>query len=164
MDGFDWTTFTLRIPVRARMDDLYNAWTRAADIERWFLRKSVFTGPDQKPLDRNANVVKGGTWSWEWFGWDHTDHGRITKTNGKDHLQFTFAGECPVDIALKQVGEEVIVELTQSRIPTDDKSKRDIRLGCHTGWSLFLLNLKSVYEGGLDMRNKNPEHEGMINN
>ncbi len=164
MDNFDWTTFTLRIPVRAGIDDLYNAWTRAADIERWFLRRSVFTAPDGKPVDRSANVAQGGTWTWEWFGWDHTDHGRITAANGKDHLRFTFAGECPVDVRLKQQGEEVIVELAQSGIPTDDKSKRDIRLGCHTGWSLFLLNLKSVYEGGLDLRNKDPEHKGMINN
>lgn len=164
MKNFDWTSFTVKIAVRASLDDMYNAWTRAAEIERWFLSKAVYTGPDKKRMARNANVTTGGTWTWEWYGWELTDHGRITKANGKDHFQFTFAGECPVDVRLKKRGKDVIVELTQSKIPTDDNSKRDIRLGCHTGWSLFLLNLKSVYEGGLDLRNKNEKLKGMINN
>jgi hypothetical protein len=58
----------------------------------------------------------------------------------------------------------VIVELTQKDIPTDDASKQNIRLGCHTGWSFFLVNLKSVYEGGLDLRNKDSNFKGMITN
>lgn len=164
MKNFNWTRFTLKIAVRANLADVYNAWTRSADIERWFLSKSVFTGPDNKRVGRKASVTKGGTWTWEWFGWEHTDQGRITEANGKDHLQFTFAGECPVDVRLKKQGKDVIVELTQSKIPTDDSPKQNIRLGCHTGWSLFLLNLKSVYEGGIDLRNKDTELKGMVNN
>jgi len=57
----------------------------------------------------------------------------------------------------------VIVKLTQKNIPTDDVSKRNIRLGCESGWSFYLLNLKSIYEGGVDLRNKNPEFIGMLN-
>lgn len=57
----------------------------------------------------------------------------------------------------------MIVTLTQHSIPTDDKNKKDTRIGCHTGWSFFLVNLKSVYEGGLDLRNKNNDLNGMIN-
>ena len=53
---------------------------------------------------------------------------------------------------------------TQNDIPTDDISKRSIRLGCDFGWFFYLLNLKSVYEGGLDLRNKDEELKGMLNN
>ncbi len=56
-----------------------------------------------------------------------------------------------------------MVELTQKNIPTDDESKQDIRLGCDSGWSFFLVNLKSIYEGGLDLRNKNADLKRMIN-
>jgi len=57
----------------------------------------------------------------------------------------------------------VVVELTQKNIPTDDHSKQNIRLGCDTGWSFFLVNLKSVYESAHDLRNKNEKLKGMIN-
>jgi hypothetical protein len=163
MNNFDWTTFTLKIPVSARMQDLYDAWTRASEIEKWFLRKAVFTGNNEQPMDRYDPITKGGSYAWEWFGYDVVEKGRITAANGKDHMQFTFAGECPVDVRLKQEGEEVLVELTQSNIPTDDKSKNNIRLGCHQGWSFFLTNLKSVYEGGIDLRNKDARFKGVVN-
>ena len=57
-----------------------------------------------------------------------------------------------------------MVTLSQSNIPLDNKSKQNIRLGCESGWSFFMLNLKSVYEGGLDLRNKNDKLPGMLNN
>ena len=57
----------------------------------------------------------------------------------------------------------LLVNLTQKNIPTDDFSKINIRLGCDSGWSFFLVNLKSVYEGGLDLREKNERQKGMVN-
>ena len=56
-----------------------------------------------------------------------------------------------------------MVELIQDHIPTDDESKVNIRLGCHTGRSFYLVNLKSVYEGELDLRNKDVDMGGMTN-
>ncbi|NQY67347.1 MAG: hypothetical protein HRT72_06450 [Flavobacteriales bacterium] len=52
-----------------------------------------------------------------------------------------------MEISLKEESGYVIVELVQKNIPIDDSSKRGIRLGCDSGWSFFMLNLKSVYEG-----------------
>jgi hypothetical protein len=34
---------------------------------------------------------------------------------------------------------------------------------CGLGWTFYLANLKSILEGGLDLRNKNPEIQKMIN-
>ena len=76
----------------------------------------------------------------------------------------TFAGNCTVDVNLEQHADYVIVELSQKNIPTDDESKRGIRIGCDFGWFFYMLNLKSIYEGGIDLRNKNPELKGMLNN
>lgn len=90
--------------------------------------------------------------------------GTFTQANGKNSLQFTFAGQCLVDISLMEQDDFVIVTLTQKNIPTDDHSKKNIRLGCHGGWSFYLVNLKSVYEGGLDLRNKNTDLKPMLNN
>ena len=69
-----------------------------------------------------------------------------------------------MDVLLSTLDDYVIVELTQKNIPTDDNSKQHIRLGCHTGWSFYLVNLKSVYEGGLDLRNKETKLKVMMNN
>jgi len=56
-----------------------------------------------------------------------------------------------------------VVSLTQKNIPTDDQNKINTRLGCDSGWSFYLVNLKSIYEGGLDLRNKNEKLKSMLN-
>ncbi len=164
MENFDWTSFTKRIAVRSTVRKLYDAWTSAGEIERWFLSKANFFGSDGNALKANESVVANCAYEWSWYLFDQTEKGKIIDANGSDRLQFTFAGNCLVEVKLSQQNDMVILELKQSSIPTDEKSKRGIRLGCDSGWSFFLLNLKAVYEHGVDLRNKNPELKGMLNN
>jgi len=164
MTNFDWTTFTRKIAIKAKLSDIYNAWTKASEIEKWFLSKAIFTDANKTPISKDKPIEKGFIYEWNWYLFDTTEHGKITDTNGKDFIQFTFAGNCLVDIKLSIIDQYVIVELTQKNIPTDDNSKQGIRLGCDSGWSFFLVNLKSVYEGGIDLRNKDISLKGMLNN
>lgn len=164
MKDFNWSSFTRKIAVKASLSDLYNAWTLAPELEKWFLQEAVFLDEEGNFVSREEHIHSGHSYNWKWFAYDDTESGRIMEANGSDFIQFTFAGPCLVDIRLTEWHEQVIVELTQKNIPTDDLSKRDIRLGCYTGWSFFLLNLKSVYEGGLDLRNQDPDLTGMLNN
>jgi hypothetical protein len=163
MKNFDWTTFTKRIAVKSTLLEMYTAWTKATEIEKWFLSNATYFDADKNLIDKNANIEKGFSYEWSWYLYDVVEKGIITEANGLDFIQFSFAEECLVDIKLSMQNDYIIVELTQKNIPTDDSSKVNIRLGCESGWSFFLVNLKSVYEGGLDLRNKNPNLKGMIN-
>lgn len=165
MKNFDWTSFSLKILVKADMSKVYNAWTKAAEIERWFVSKSHFFDSSRQPVPRDGSVEKGFAYEWSWYLYDVVENGRIKDANGKDHIQFTFAGDCIVDIKLSEKENNyVLVELSQKEIPTDEDSKKEIRLGCQAGWEFYLVNLKSVCEGGLDLRNKNINYKPMVNN
>lgn len=164
MKNFDWTAFSLKILVKAKMEDLYNAWTRSGELERWFLSEASFLDKERKPIPKESNVLAGYSYEWSWFLYDVMERGRFLEVNGKDDIRFTFAGDCIVEVKLTQKEEFVLVELSQKDIQTDDISKKEIRLGCQSGWSFYLVNLKSVYEGGLDLRNKNINFKPMVNN
>lgn len=164
MENFDWTQFTRKIAVRAAVPALYDAWTKSGEIEKWFLSKAVNKDDQGNELPSDQQIREGDNYTWNWYLYPDTEHGRFTAANGTDHLQFTFAGACLVDITLTEKEGHVIVTLTQKNIPTDDRSKQNIRLGCHTGWSFYLVNLKSVYEGGPDLRNKDEAIGVMTNN
>ena len=164
MKDFDWTQFTKKIAVKATLSEIYNAWAKPVEIEKWFLSNANYYDANNNPLKKENPIQKGYTYAWSWYLFDITESGKVTEANGTDFIQFTFAGECLVDIKLTQKNDHVLVELTQKNIPTDDKSKKGIRLGCDSGWSFFLVNLKSVYEGGLDLRNKDTELKGLVNN
>lgn len=164
MKNFDWTTFTKKIAIKSKLSDIYDAWTKPSEIEKWFLSNAVFTNAEGRYISRLQHIEKGFAYEWNWYLYDITERGKITEANGENFIQFTFAGNCLVDIRLSMQEDHVVVQLTQKNIPTDDTSKKGIRLGCESGWSFFLVNLKSVYEGGIDLRNKNTELKGMLNN
>ena len=163
MKNFDWTTFTRKIAVKSDLITMYNAWTKASEIEKWFLSNADYFDKSNSLIPKENHIQKNYTYEWSWYLWQGVEKGEITDVNGKDLIQFSFADECIVEIKLNQLNEFIIVELTQKNIPTDDESKVNVRLGCHTGWSFYMVNLKSVYEGGLDLRNKNIELKEVLN-
>ncbi|WP_289665932.1 hypothetical protein [Flavobacterium panacagri] len=97
MENFDWTSFTKKIAVKAKISDIYNAWTIANELEKWFLEKVSFFDANQEPIDKDKNVTENGSYEWLWYLYDDAMKGKITATNGKDYLQFTFEGNCLVD-------------------------------------------------------------------
>ena len=164
MKNFNWTQFTRQIGIKASLAQVYDAWTKSSEIEKWFLSKAQYFDTKNNLVDSNSCAEAGFTYEWNWYLYDISERGKITEANGKDFFQFTFAGNCIVEVKLTERKENVLLSLTQKNIPTDDVSKEDIRLGCESGWSFYIVNLKSVYEGGLDLRNKNPDLRPMVNN
>jgi hypothetical protein len=165
MSNFDWSRFTVRINVKAPTEKLYWCWATKGGIECWFLRKSDYKKSDGTLYNGDEFVKKGDKYSWWWYGYpdEVVEHGEILDCNGKDFFQFKFgdAGICTVKIYSEQ--NENIVELIQDRIPIDDKAKQNWHIGCKTGWTFYMANLKSMIEGGIDLRNKNEQLQNMLN-
>ena len=164
-DNHDWSRFTVRINVNAGTEKLYRAWATRSGIEYWFLRLSEYKAPDGRMLANEELVGVGVTYKWRWYGYPDsvTEEGAVLEANGKDFFKFSFgkAGNCAVSI-LKE-GAENIVQLVQDNIPTDEKGMQYYHLGCKTGWTFYLANMKSLFEGGIDLRNRNEKLQEMLN-
>lgn len=159
----DWTSFTVSIAVKNSLTTIYNAWTKSSQIEKWFLKTCIYKNEDGIEISKNESVPANCFYEWTWYLYDLLEKGKITQANGKDYFQFSFAGECLVNVQLKEIGEYILITLTQHNIPTDEKSKFNIRIGCLEGWTFYLANLKSYYENGYDLRNKIAELKGVNN-
>ncbi len=160
MSSFDWSSFTVRINIKNNsIEQLYRAWATRGGIEYWFLRMSEYSKVDGELRSVDEPVHTGDTYRWRWFGYSDevTETGEILDCNGKDFFKFRFgdAGNCSVRIYPEQ--DELIVELLQDNIPTDDRGKELWHIGCKTGWTFYLANMKSMFEGGIDLRNKNEQ-------
>ena len=162
---YDWSQFTTRVPVNASIEKLYDAWSTRHGIEHWFLRMSEYRDPDLALREDDEPVMPGDTYAWRWHGWpdEVEERGTILDCNGKDYFKFTFgdAGVCTVTI--KKENGQTIVELVQTDIPTDEKGMHYWHMGCKSGWTFYLANLKSLMEGGIDLRNKNETLKNVIN-
>ncbi|MBC8172856.1 MAG: SRPBCC domain-containing protein [Chitinophagales bacterium] len=165
MNSYDWTRFTKRININAPLKTIYDAWTTQQGMESWFLRRSEFKKPDGSLRKEDEHIEAGDTYYWLWHGWPDSTREQmdIVSANGNDKLQFHFAELCLVTVTLSEFKNCTIAELTQENIPNDEEHIVKFHLGCMEGWTFYLANLKSIMEGGLDLRNKDVEIGGVIN-
>lgn len=161
----DYTRFTKRIAIKAPVNEIYNFWTTQDGLEEWFLRKAEFTSREGKPRDRSLPVHINDSYEWMWHGWgdEAVERGTVTNMNGTNHFEFTFGKAGIVTVTIKEEQGENIVELLQENIPTDEESQWNYFIGCQTGWTFYLANLKSILEGGIDLRNKSKVLTNMAN-
>lgn len=161
----DWSRFIIRININAAEKELYDAWATRSGMEYWFLRLSEYKTTDGIVRGNKEQVATGDSYTWRWHGWpdDTTEYGAILDCNGQDFIQFSFgkAGNCSVRIYKEN--EENIVELVQENIPDDESGRLTWHVGCKTGWTFYLANMKSLYEGGIDLRNKNENLQQVLN-
>jgi uncharacterized protein YndB with AHSA1/START domain len=162
---YDWSRFFSRININADIKTVYDAWTSRSALELWFLRTAEFTGSENVLRGNRDEIAKGDSYRWFWHGYDDSavERGTILEANGKDLLRFSFAGSCIVTVTIRKEQGETIVELEQQNIPLDENARVNYHLGCMTGWTFYLANLKSILEGGLDLRNKNQNLHKVLN-
>ncbi len=162
---YNWKQFTRRIPIKAPPKTIYDAWATQQGLESWFLRLAQFSKADGTQRPRNSHVEKGDHYKWLWHGYDDAaaEEKEILSTNGWDQLQFSFSGGCIVTVSIKQEQGETICELVQEMPMEDENEQQQFFIECGNGWGFYMANLKSVLEGGLDLRNKNSNLKQVIN-
>jgi len=148
MKKLTWDSFTKKIHIKASMELLYQCWTTQDGICSWFLEDAIFERK-QKRIVADSYIQEGDLYTWKWHNWDGEEKGKIIKANGKDLIQFSFAGDAVVTVSLEQTSQAVLLSLTQSNIPLDEKSKLEIFYGCSNGWTFWLANLKAFLEHGI---------------
>ena len=162
---YNWKQFTKRIPINASAKAIYAAWTTQQGLESWFLRIAQFTKADNTLRRKNSHAEAGDIYKWLWYGYDDTvvEEREILSANGWDLLKFSFSGGCIVTVSIKQEGTETICELVQDMPMEDEDEQQHFFIDCGNGWGFYMANLKSVLEGGLDLRNKNMNLKEVIN-
>lgn len=169
MSTYNWHTFSARININSTITSIYEMWATAAGMEKWFLRMCELKNKHEETKAVADLVNPGDQFLWRWYGWpdDVQEKGEILEANGTDRLGFTFGQEgaeamtCLVKIYREE--DETICEIVQDNIPDGEKGKCYYHIGCLTGWTFFLTNMKSILEGGVDLRNKNERLKKMIN-
>lgn len=151
--------FTLKIWVRADAASLQRAWTNPSEIVRWFVKKCAYFGSDGSETEE---AVAGGTYRWEWIE-GTTEQSNVIAVDTGDIRFGWFKDKGEVKVSFTAAGDETLVELTQTMHEGTEAERLDAQVDCRLGWTFFLVNLKSVCEGGLDLRETDPERAPVVN-
>lgn len=159
----NWSEIKLRVNTTAPIEKVYPALSTSGGLESWFLRKAEFTGGGNS-RQAGEKIQKGDEYAFHWYGYpDSKGHtGKWLGADGKSVVSFTFSQDLPVSISLYRECDETIIELTETFDPTDEGVARNHYLGNMKGWIFYLVNLKSVLEGGLDLRNRKVELQNVL--
>jgi hypothetical protein len=162
--AYDWSSFLLRIPIGADKQTIFNCWLTQEGLESWFLRKAEFTKGDGTKKSSDEKIETGDSYFWQWHGWPDEvfEKGNILHLDER-LLKFSFGKAGNVSVTIKEDAGQNILELLQNDIPTDETSRSYFHIGCMKGWTFYMVNLKSVLEGGIDMRNRELNLKEVIN-
>lgn len=157
--GSNWETFVLKHPFNSTVQEIYDLWTSSSGMEKWFLRSARFFNSNDELRDASEPAQAGDKYSRLWHGYpDETfENGEVIEANGKDRFSFRFGEAGIVSVFIYKSGKETIVELRQEKIPVDEASKFNYHVGCSNGWTFYLANMRSIINGGIDIRNRNNE-------
>ena len=151
-----WDKFTITADFNTDARSIYEAWATPAGLESWFLRKADFYAIAGRLREPHEFILKEDVYEWYWHGFDDSavEKGEVLEVNSIDFLKFTFSAGSIVTISISTKNGSAIVELTQENIPEERDLSQNLYVQCQIGWTFYLANLKSVIEGGVDLRNK----------
>ncbi len=162
MDTENWKRLDQVIYVEAPRESLYAAWATAEGLVGWCSMEAVLTDADGAEVPPGGTAVVGGGFKFTWHT-GHTESGEYLEANGIDRLRYTFGEGIEVTVTLEDVGDgSVLVRLQQTQDRSPEENLR-IMLGFKEGWAFYLTNLKSVLEGGLDLRDLTHDIEHRVN-
>ena len=135
------------------LDAVYECWSTQEKMETWFLEKAIFRSVEgqREPAEP---VRTGDRFTWKWNNWDFNEEGDMLQAKGQDIISFTCGSGGTVKVELSEVNGRTEVRLTQSDIPTDENSRMEIYVGCITGWTFWLANLKAFLEHNITLHAK----------
>ena len=152
----DWSSFTVNLPINKPRADIMDAWMNQKSLESWFLKLAEFTTSSGEKRKVEEQIHPGDTYKWQWYGWPESveEHGEILKPKEGEFLRFIFGKAGTVAVKILEDNDHTILRLIQENIPVDEQSRMNFYVGCKTGWTFYLLNLKSFLHDGPDLRNK----------
>jgi hypothetical protein len=103
------------------------------------------------------------SWLWQSYGDDANQLGEILEANETDFFQLTFLDPIVVSVRMIEEHGTNLVELVQTNIELDENSRKKYFVGCGDVWIFYLANLKSILEGGIDLRNKDENIKSVVN-
>jgi uncharacterized protein YndB with AHSA1/START domain len=150
------------IHVNAPLKSVYAAVSTAEGLRGWMPMEAVLTDTDGNELPPGRAASVGDRFRFAWHI-GHSEEGEFLEAEDDGRVRYSFGEATEVTVTLEETDDgTVLVTLEQDHDRGDDMNLK-MMLGYGPGWAFYITNLKSVLEGGLDLRDFSHETEHMIN-
>ena len=148
----DWTQFKLHVAIDVQPSRVLESWITSAGMESFFVEMMQITAPDATLREGGEQACAGDHFIWRWDSGNCISGNYLTVDAGAEAV-FTF-GESKVRIKVSPYLNGTLLELHQFDIPDTPQDRMHIHANCRGGWVYFLTVLKTLFEHGVDGRDK----------
>jgi len=159
LEHYEWTKFRQVEYITAPVNEVFNKWATPAGIVEWFLKNAVYEYGNNT-RSSNEIVKAGDNYTWE-FHSGLVMKGKILEVQENKVFKFTFGKKEPgldedviVIVSFSYENDQTKIELKQENIADNEYGRVTYNLSCMVGWSYYLTNLRSLFESGFNLREK----------
>jgi uncharacterized protein YndB with AHSA1/START domain len=150
----DWAAFDVFLEIDAPPESVMNCWRTAHGIQQFFIAEMKVTGSGGQARMEDDTIQKDDTYWWHYVH-DYTGQGQFLSSS-ENQVRFTFGTSYQVEITAVPADNGTLLHLKQTGMSDSMEDRVHGSLNCRSCWINFIVNLKSVLEHGIDLRDKNP--------
>lgn len=162
MDPEKWKRIVWTIHVNAPLESAYAAVATAEGLRGWMPMEAMLTDGEGSELLPGQAATTGDRFRFAWHVGD-AEEGEFLEADGVGRVRYSFGEATEVTVTLEEVDDGTLLVTLEQDHDRGDEMNLKMMLGYGPGWAFYMTNLKSVLEGGLDLRDFSHETEHMIN-
>jgi uncharacterized protein YndB with AHSA1/START domain len=161
---YKWTEFTQKEYIKASRKAVFEYWVIPKNIVRWFITEADYKNDQGVVRNPGERIQPGDCYMWQFFQGIELN-GKILEVIDEEYLSFTFGKKEPgsdenvvVDIRFfTDTVDRTRIELHQKNMADSEYGRVNYNMSCMIGWCYYLTNLRSLFESGYDLRERDPE-------
>jgi uncharacterized protein YndB with AHSA1/START domain len=158
-----YETFTRKIRIDAPREIVMQYWLMPGLVKLWFTPGCVYASPENLERPENALAEVGDKYTWTWVE-GTTDNGTFRMIDfPRRFVAGWFNDTCEIEVTAEVEDDGTILSITQTNTQESEEDRMGAYWDCSMGWAFYLVNLKSVLEGGIDLRETNANIKGLVN-
>ncbi|MFX1251944.1 MAG: SRPBCC domain-containing protein [Promethearchaeota archaeon] len=158
LENYNWTRFQQKEYVKASRGEVFKKWATPKGITEWYIARAIYEDTNGKIRAPNEIVKPGDKYTWVFYqGMIIT--GKVLDVVNNQLFKFTFGKKEPgseedviVTVTLDDQKDYTLITLKQENITDNAYGHVRFNLSCMVGWSYFMINLRSIFESGYDLR------------
>lgn len=153
--SYQWDHFEINYYYPAKKEQIFKVWATGEGLKSFFIEEITITDSRGQTKANDQVIKSGDSYSWMWRH-NYSLEGKFLSVIENEKVEFTF-GSMLVSFSFIQAGDQTLLQLKQSNIPTTEDGKTMSHMNCRLCWTFFLTNLKSVLINGTDLRDSDPQ-------
>ena len=160
-ESFTKERFSHGVLLDVSLDEVWSYVATPEGMSKWFLEEVRYTDADGQIRAEDEEGEKGDRYHWKWQK-NHSVEGRLLDVISRQRFAFTFGKDFTAEFTLRVQDGRTRLVLTQVNHKPNQENEFGF-INCCVCWAFFMTNLKSIAEGGKDLRETVVEEEMLVN-